>query len=373
MSNHLPPALLVLVSALAAPLLACSSSAPADAESGAQVAEENQTRTPIALEAMAGNEWARCWVEATGGAANAQDVICVASTSAKDSFAVARMSTLLSQGEHSIATQLLLSGVGASTPKSHGVLPTQFPLTVTLKVDPRYGSPQVLGAAPDNDALTAALTIASPADATKEHPIVFRQPFAIWPVAILEHVRNADDSFTYAPAKYAVPSAPFTTSSNTPTQLLVEGDIDTFGSPSRQHVIRAWLVAPASGGIKVHFTVNLGASVPGVAEAAQDFVIDGPGIYIAEPTGLRKALPTDSLPTELLEAEGPASAPGAVPAPTFGGSGGPCDESRRPAADPDATPCGADGQRCCNPIAACQNSGKCTGTLSCIGTQCFDF
>lgn len=371
MCNRLAPALLAAVSSLA-PLLACSSPEPAGAESGAQVAEEGQSRAPIKLEAIAGTEWARCWVAPTGGAADAQDVICAGSTSATDSFAVARMTTSLSHGGETIASQLLLAGV-AAPPQSHGLLPAQFPLTITLTVDPRYGAAHTFGASPDNDKLTAALTIASPADATKDHPIVFRQPFAIWPIAILEHVRSDDDTFAYVPATYGVPTAPFTTSSNTPAQLVVDGSTDSFGTASRQHVLRASLIAPPSGGIKVHFTVNLGASGPGVAEAEQDFVIDGPGIYIAEPMGLRKATATDSLPTELLVPEGPASAPGATPAPTSGGRIAPCDESRRPAADPDTTACGADGQRCCNPIPACQNSGKCTGALTCVGTQCFDF
>jgi hypothetical protein len=217
----------------------------------------------------------------------------------------------------------------------------------------------------DNDALTTTVTIASPAAATKDHPVVITQPFSTWPIAIVERPRNADDLFAYLPAVYDVPCAPFVTASDHPNKLRIEADPDTVPVANRQHVIRTSLVAPVSGsgGIKVAVTLNL--SPAGLADLEQTAVIDGPGIYIAEPTGLRKATASDTLPAELMESR--ASAP--PPAPE--GLVPPCDESRRPATDPDSSACGASGQRCCNPIPGCGNSGTCDGADGeCIGTTC---
>jgi hypothetical protein len=364
--------ILVLLSTLAAPVVAACTQPAADSDAAPQVAELNGSAPPIDLETIAGPEWARCWVEATGGVADAQDIVCSSTFSAKNSFAIAKLSAVLGQGATHLATLLLATSSGSTASQSHGVLPAQFPITVTLTVSPNYEKDD-MGIAAENGDLTAALTIASPAGATKDHPIVFRQPFAMWPVAIVARPRTGDDFFGYDISACDVPSTPFTTGAPAhPSKLHVAPDFATIPVPNDHHVSRANLVAPASGSLAVRFMLS-GGSPLGPVELAQDAIIDGPGIYIAEPTGLRRATSSDVLPEELLATEGPATPPPATPAQPNAGNGGPCDESRRPASDPDATACGGDGERCCNPIPGCQNSGKCAGDSSCIGTQCFAF
>lgn len=183
----------------------------------------------------------------------------------------------------------------------------------------------------------------------------------------MERPRNVDDLFAYVPAVYDVPCAPFVTASDHPQQLRILANTEVMPVANRQHVIRASVVAPGSGsgGIKVAVTLNLTSG--GLADLNQTAVIDGPGIYIAEPAGLRKATASDALPAELLESRG--SAP-ASPPNEPGALLPPCDPSRRPATDPDSSACGASGQRCCNPILGCDNSGTCADGGECIGTTC---
>jgi hypothetical protein len=344
-------------------LAACAQpSARDDAES--QVAALNEA--PIKLAPIAGGEWARCWIEPTAGVAGGQNVLCSSTINDAGPFVMSKVTMAESNHDHPIASQLLVAnGRAAATPQGRAVLPSQFPLTLTLSVTPNYGKNN-MGVSVDNDVLTASVTVASPAAATKDQPIIFRQPFTVWPIAIVERPRSADDVFSYVPAPYDVPSAPFVTASDHPTRLGIVADTDTVPLANRQHVIRASLIAPASGTIAVRFTLNLEPS--GRAALDRTAVIDGPGIYIAEPGGLRKPTPGDSLPPELLQAAPPttpAAEAGAPPDPA-----NPCDPSRRPIIDPDATACGGDGQRCCNPIPRCANSGTCTGDLACLGTVC---
>jgi hypothetical protein len=349
----------------ASSLLAAACTQPAEDATGAQSAEQNErTGAPVKLEAIPGGEWARCWVEATNGAAGGQSVLCSSTIAEGDPLSIGKITMTLRSGERAIASKLLVNGGRANAaPQGAAALPTQFPLTVEIAVTPNYGKTN-MGISAENDTLTASVTISSAAGATKEHPIVFAQPFAVWPIAIVERVRNADDVFAYVPAPYDVPSAPFVTAGVPATVLRVKADTDTLPVADRQHVIRASLVAPPSGGIAVGVTLNLGPG--GLADLKQRATIDGPGIYIAEPTGLRKATPSDALPPELVQSAAPApSAPAAAPSPA-----NVCDEGRRPATDPDPTPCGGDGQRCCNPIPACSNSGTCKPGFECMISTC---
>jgi hypothetical protein len=363
-----PRTLLGLGSLLGTALLSIACAVPpTDDGSGALTSDltGHTTETPITLTAPAPVEWARCWVEATGGAAGAQDVLCSSSILPNAALVIDRIAVSFASGSTSLGSKVLASGGRvAAAPQGRGVLPSQFPLTITLEAAPSYGKTN-MGVSIDTDVLTTTLTIASPAAATKDHPATIVQPFSTWPIAIVERPRNADDLFAYVPAVYDVPCAPFVTASDHPKQLRVAADTDTVPLANRQHVIRTSLVAPVSGsgGIKVGVTLNM--TTDGRAALKQTAVIDGPGIYIAEPTGLRKATAADTLPAELLESR--ASAPAAPPPDAVTNV---CDPSRRPATDPDSSACGASGQRCCNPIPGCDNSGTCADDGECIGTTC---
>jgi hypothetical protein len=353
---------------LLATLCGCSAS---PSGSTAQASTEGSTSV------LKGAEWAQCWVEpdtsTTDPTFQRPTVKCTEPV--LDPSYPLPLQAVIAQ----VLDAKNVSSSQALTPGSSVVVATTssdgFPLTVTLQVvlkdTPLLDSLRFL---PEILVLDANLSIASVTAASVTSPIIVKQPFDLWPIAVVDQTRgfiaqSSPESLSLAPL---VMGSNVGASSATTTQVI----LDSQATPT----FATYIVAPPSGSVFVQYST-------GTAPATQA-TISGPGSYTAEASGFHPT--SQGGPAPVSPASDAGTGGDADSGSTCGTAGQPCCVNPNgigtcgagdvcESSTNQCAPCGEPGQACCfdaNGNGTCGSGSLCNPSanqcVACggVGQQC---
>ena len=295
-----PLALLPLV------LMAACAGARSDSD---DAAESAQTRA-----VKKGGEFLRCWAESDGTANPFFRNYAVKCRHTASSIAALRGKSWVSVEAYGAGGDRLERPADAPRPSDQpgaAVVVTvaqtnKFP--VALRVQGQWG-------VSEGTTTPFRTTIAVEERTTAEAPARVMLPFDFWPITFLNRLPAA----VVSTEAYEVDAAPFVTEERldgTRTSFLAQHETDLLREPR----VDIDFIAPKQGALKVR------VQGPPTATGA---VIDGPGVYVIEERGLRKATPEDEpdagplppVPVPVRDAGVDATPPTPTPPPTCGNDG----------------------------------------------------
>ena len=305
------------------PLLATACAAGAEDEGAS---ESNLDATNVRLEVVKGREYARCWFDVLGDAAQ---LSCTTTARGKDPLG-AELTINASGGLTStfvnIGRKLDIEAGGTVVV---GSLPrSAFPVMVQLTADLTPAARAEIGETKGTNFQSHGM-VNAPGDMSVAKPRVIGQPYDLWPVTFLD--ARQTPGYSVNAVEYTRKIAPYTDFLSMPGMTLRPSFTMRGRSTSR------WYVAPATGAIA--------ASVSGGPRGVTSASITGPGYLIATDTELRA-------PTAAEIAKALGTLPAADTSAPTRDTGTSVDDAGSPPASVDADPtCGGGGQKACAGVA----------------------
>ncbi len=222
--------------------------------------------------------WARCWFASNGADEaflRAYELFCSAPESS-DYPLPAKVTVFLVDARDGQSHAVLEPGKTSSVGV---VFANKLPLRVQVSAsfDEAAAARRGIASRIEPNDFRLIQAVARPEDITSDRPLVATQPFALWPVTIVQRT----SAFTLRPESLdAVSAAPFVLGLEKKATYRVENGT-LVGAPDRRERT-VYLVAPAQG--------SVGATYATLGSGGEQTVrIDGPGLYVAEDHTLRKA------------------------------------------------------------------------------------
>lgn len=272
---------------------------------------------------LAAQEWVRCWFAKNGGRV---DVMCKRTDSATYPYQVQDLYV----SPRSASTHAYLGDAGRRGPILNRDTPElrasitrdDFPLEleVRAKVFSAHAGEPVDVVITPSEVITEKRVLGP--SATESSPLVFAQPFDLWPVRV---VMTGSQGYDVQSQAFDVGLGPFLT--------IGANGVDHVSAKltSKVRFASHTFLLPVPKGGQVDATATMHRSGGG-AGASAPLALTGPGLFIAEDTGLRVA--TDAEAQDLLADLPPPSASPPPPTPTPTPAPSPDADAQAPADPP---------------------------------------